>query len=106
MDKLSISPTRDHIINTNQEMETNNLSSPSLYRNVSISNSVLLYQPRIVQASHRGIDQSRLFDSCPQSYNNNSAYRPQMLTSVNRSNIMNRNQNEMMEVASTSSIPP
>lgn len=87
-------------------METHYLSSPSLDRNVTRSNSVPVYQPRIVQANHRGIDHSKLFDACPQSFNNNSTNRPHVLTSVNGSNILNHNQNEMMEVASTSSIPP
>jgi len=101
-----MSPTRDHTFNTNQEMETHYLSSPSLYRNVTRPNSVSVYQPRIVQANPGGIDQSRLFDACPQSFNNNSVNRPHVLSSVNGSNILKQNQNEMMEVASTSSVPP
>ncbi|XP_050053674.1 ribosomal protein S6 kinase beta-2-like [Aphis gossypii] len=107
IDNLSVSPTRDHTFNINQEMETHYLSSPSLDRNnITRSNSVPVYQPRIVQANHRVIDHSKLFDACPQSFKNNSTNRPHVLTSVNGTNILNQNQNEMMEVASTSSIPP
>jgi len=94
-----------------EEMETDKSSSPSLYPNVSRSNPVPVYQPRIVQASttnHREIDQSRLFDACARPFNNHSArkpYRPHVLTTVNSNTFLNQNQDEMMEVASTSSIP-
>lgn len=92
-------------------METDKSSSPSSYPNVARSNPVPVYQPRIVQASttnHREIDQSRLFDACARPFNNHSArkpYRPHVLTTVNSNNFLNQNQDEMMEVASTSSIP-
>lgn len=94
-----------------EEMETDKSSSPSLYPNVARSNPVPVDQPRIVQASttnYREIDQSRLFDACARPFNNHSArkpYRPHVLTTVNSSNFLNQNQDEMMEVASTSSIP-
>lgn len=94
-----------------EEMETDKSSSPSPYPNVARSNPVPVYQPRIVQASttnHREIDQSRLFDACARPFNNHSArkpYRPHVLTTVNSNNFLNQNQDEMMEVASTSSIP-
>ncbi|XP_025200674.1 ribosomal protein S6 kinase beta-2-like [Melanaphis sacchari] len=93
-----------------EEMETDK-SSPSLYPNVARSNPVPVYQPRIVQAgttNPREIDQSRLFDACARPFNNHSArkpYRPHVLTTVNSNNFLNQNQDEMMEVASTSSIP-
>jgi len=94
-----------------EEMETDKSSSPSPYPNVARSNPVPVDQPRIVQASttnYREIDQSRLFDACARPFNNHSArkpYRPHVLTTVNSSNFLSQNQDEMMEVASTSSIP-
>ncbi|KAF0741790.1 ribosomal protein S6 kinase beta-2-like, partial [Aphis craccivora] len=106
IDNLGGSPSLDYTFNTNQEVKTNNSSSPSLYYNVTSSNSIPDYQPRIVQANHRGIDQSTLFDACPQTFNNNSSNTLHALTSINSCNILNQNENEMMEVASTSSIPP
>lgn len=96
-----------------EEMETEKSSSPSSYPAVVRSNPVTVDKPRIVRASaanHREIDQSRLFDACTQPFNNSHAdrkpYRPHVLTSVvNSNNFLNQNQDEMMEVASTSSIP-
>ncbi|KAF0702710.1 ribosomal protein S6 kinase beta-2-like, partial [Aphis craccivora] len=106
IDNLGGSPSLDYTLNTNQEVKTNNSSSPSLYYNVTCLNSIPDYQPRIVQANHRGIDQSTLFDACPQTFNNNFSNTSHALTSVNSCNILNQNENEMMEMASTSSIPP
>lgn len=94
-----------------EEMETEKSSSPSLYPVLVRSNPVPVDQPRIVRASatnHREIDQSRLFDACARPFNNHTArkpYRPHVLTTVNSNNFLNQNQDEMMEVASTSSIP-
>lgn len=91
-----------------EEMETEK-SFP--YPVVVRSNPVPVDQPRIVRASannHREIDQSRLFDACARPFNNHTArkpYRPHVLTTVNSNNFLNQNQDEMMEVASTSSIP-
>lgn len=94
-----------------EEMETEK-SSPSPYPVVIRSNPVTMDKPRIVRASttnHREIDQSRLFDACTQPFNSHAdrkPYRPHVLTSVvNSNNFLNQNQDEMMEVASTSSIP-
>lgn len=93
-----------------EEMETEK-SSPSPYPVMIRSNPVVADQPRIVRAStnnHREIDQSRLFDACARPFNNHAArkpYRPHVLTTVNSNNFLNQNQDEMMEVASTSSIP-
>lgn len=93
-----------------EEMETEKASSPSLYPVVIRSNPSTVDQPRIVRASAtnpREIDQSRLFDACAP-FNNHTArkpYRPHVLTTVNSNNFLNQNQDEMMEVASTSSIP-
>lgn len=94
-----------------EEMETEKSSSPSPYSCVARSNPVAVDQPRIVRASTinpREIDQSRLFDACARPFNNHAArkpYRPHVLTTVNSNNFLNQNQDEMMEVASTSSIP-
>ncbi|XP_050435910.1 ribosomal protein S6 kinase beta-2-like isoform X1 [Adelges cooleyi] len=95
-----------------EEMETEKESpSPSPYPNVIRSNPVAMNQPRIVRPSatnNREIDQSRLFDACARPFTNHAArkpYRPHVLTTVNSNNFLNQNQDEMMEVASTSSIP-
>lgn len=95
-----------------EEMETEKSSSPLPYPVIARSNPVAVSQPRIVRAStnnHREIDQSRLFDACARPFNNHAAarkpYRPHVLTTVNSSNFISQNQDEMMEVASTSSIP-
>lgn len=94
-----------------EEMETEKSSSPLPYPVVTRSNPVAVNQPRIVRASAtntREIDQSRLFDACARPFNNHAGrkpYRPHVLTTVNSNNFLNQNQDEMMEVASTSSIP-
>lgn len=94
-----------------EDMETEKSSSPSPYPVVVRSNPVPVGQPRIVKASssnNREIDQSRLFDACARPFNNHGArkpYRPHVLTTVNSNSFLNQNQDEMMEVASTSSIP-
>lgn len=88
-------------------METEKSSSPVVVR----SNPVNVDQPRIVRpttTNHREIDQSRLFNECARPFNNHTArkpYRPHVLTTVNSNSFLNQNQDEMMEVASTSSIP-
>jgi len=94
-----------------EEMETEKSSSPSPYPILVRSNPVAVDQPRIVRASTTNlgeIDQSRLFDACARPFSNHAArkpYRPHVLTTVNSNNFLNQNQDEMMEVASTSSIP-
>lgn len=94
-----------------EEMETEKSASPSPFLTVVRSNPVAVDQPRIVRASttnHREIDQTRLFEACARPFNNHpprKPYRPHVLTTVNSNNFLNQNQDEMMEVASTSSIP-
>lgn len=80
-----------------EEMETEK-SSPLLYSSlVARSNPVPVDQPRIVRQG-RQIDQSRLFEE-------RKPYRPHVLTTISNNSFLNQNQDEMMEVASTSSIP-
>jgi len=94
-----------------EQMETEKSSSPSPYPVIVRSNPVNVDQPRIVRpntTNHREIDQSRLFNECARPFNNHVArkpYRPHVLTTVNSNSFLNQNQDEMMEVASTSSIP-
>ncbi|VVC34636.1 Protein kinase, ATP binding site,AGC-kinase, C-terminal,Protein kinase domain,Serine/threonine-protein [Cinara cedri] len=80
-----------------EQMDTEKPSSPAPYSLVTRSNPVPVDQPRIVQQG-RLTDQSRLFDE-------RKPYRPHVLTTISNNNFLNQNQDEMMEVASTSSIP-
>lgn len=94
-----------------EEMETEKANVPPTYPVIMRSNPVPVGQPRSMHAftsSNRDIDHSRLYDAHTQPFNNHTArkpYRPHVLTTVNNSNFLNQNQDEMMEVASTSSIP-
>lgn len=94
-----------------EEMETDKFSSPSPYPNIVRSNPVPIDIPmRASTTNHRDFprDQSGLFDACARPFGNHTArkpYRPHVLTTVHSNNFLNQNQDEMMEVASTSSIP-
>jgi len=92
-----------------EKMETEK-SLPSPYPTVVRSNPIAVGQPRGVHSISKRdiIDNSRLLDPHARPFSDYSArkpYRPHMLTTVNSNNFLNQNQDEMMEVASTSSIP-
>lgn len=93
-----------------EEMETEKSSMPSPYPAVMRSNPIAVNQPRGAHCISKRdiIDNSRLLDSHARPFSNYSArkpYRPHVLTTVNSNSFLNQNQDEMMEVASTSSIP-